>query len=150
MDNIFGDDDLYTSLVPKQEHMEETSKLGKFIQYISMLEGYKTKAKNLHWAAPAMNIHERLDEFLEIMSDYQDSIAEECQGIYGQFGPNDIKGISIEDTDGSMMLHSLLPKVENFYESLPSDKVNAGLRSETETFIHNINKYKYLFRLCKG
>ena len=35
-----------------------------------------------------------------------------------------------------------------FYEAIPEGVNYAGIRSECETFIHNILKYKYLFELC--
>ena len=35
-----------------------------------------------------------------------------------------------------------------FYENIPEGTLYAGIRSECETFIHNILKYKYLFELC--
>lgn len=54
-----------------------------FINFLNRLEGWKTKCKNLHWAAPKKNIHVYLDEFLEILSKYQDSLAEEYQGLLG-------------------------------------------------------------------
>lgn len=41
-----------------------------FINFLNRLEGWKTKCKNLHWAAPKKNIHVYLDEFLEILSEY--------------------------------------------------------------------------------
>ena len=34
-----------------------------------------------------------------------------------------------------------------FYENIPEGTLYAGIRSECETFIHNILKYKYLFEL---
>ena len=37
---------------------------------------------------------------------------------------------------------------ETFYNNIPSDACYVGIKSETETFIHNIFKYKYLFELC--
>ena len=47
-----------------------------FISFLNKLEGWKTKCKNLHWAAPKKNIHVYLDEFLDILGDYQDGLAE--------------------------------------------------------------------------
>ena len=64
-----------------------------FINFLNQLEGWKTKCKNLHWAAPKKNIHVYLDEFLAVLSDYQDSLAEEYQGLLGHMQPNAIKGI---------------------------------------------------------
>lgn len=40
-----------------------------------------------------MNAHKLLDEFLEVLSDYQDTVAEGIMGVTGShLGPNDIKG----------------------------------------------------------
>ena len=36
---------------------------------------------------------------------------------------------------------------ETFYNNIPSDTCYVGIKSETETFIHNIFKYKYLFEI---
>lgn len=63
-----------------------------FINFLNQLEGWKTKCKNLHWAAPKKNIHVYLDEFLDILSDYQDGLAEGYMGILGKMQPNAIKG----------------------------------------------------------
>jgi len=79
-----------------------------FIDLINTLEGYKTRIKNMHWAAEAMNIHLRLDEMLDIVADYEDSIAEESMGIFQKMGPLDISGTKCNDSDPAKMLNSLL------------------------------------------
>ena len=118
-----------------------------FINFLNQLEGWKTKCKNLHWAAPKKNIHVYLDEFLDIMSDYQDSIAEDYQGILGHMQPNVIKGIPCESLNGIDFIKEVSIKTKEFYNKIPSDIDYVGIKSETETFIHNIKKYKYLFEL---
>ena len=37
---------------------------------------------------------------------------------------------------------------KEFYNKIPQEVDYVGIKSETETFIHNIFKYKYLFELC--
>ena len=57
----------YGLLTPIEDNeVNETSFYGAefFINFINKLEGYKTKCKNLHWAAPKKNIHVYLDDFL--------------------------------------------------------------------------------------
>lgn len=139
-----------TLLSPLMETTNRVSGLRPFIDYINSLEGYKTKIKNLHWAASGLNIHKELDEFLEILSNYQDSIAEECQGIYGQFNPNDIRGIQCDCIEPIETLQMVKQKTFSFYNSLQDIIEMKGIMSETETFIHEINKHIYLFRLCRG
>ena len=77
------EDSLFT---PMEEERENNSPTGSqfFINFLNQLEGWKTKCKNLHWAAPKKNIHVYLDEFLNILSDYQDGLAEGYMGILGK------------------------------------------------------------------
>lgn len=119
-----------------------------FINFLNRLEGWKTKCKNLHWAAPKKNIHVYLDEFLEILSDYQDSLAEEYQGLLGHMQPNTIKGTPSDTLNAIDFIMEVKMSTCKFYEAIPEGVNYAGIRSECETFIHNILKYKYLFELC--
>lgn len=118
-----------------------------FLNFLCVLEGAKTKCKNLHWAAKANDIHIRLDEFSSILSDYQDGLAEEAMGIEGTVDLNFLVGKFEPVSDAIDFIDSLMEKTEMFYSKIPEDYV--GIKGETESFIHNINKYKYLFKLCK-
>mgnify|MGYP000130246980 FL=1 len=119
----------------------------KFIEFINKLEGWKTKCKNLHWASFKKNIHVYLDEFLSILQDYQDGLAEEEMGIYGRMLPNIIAGSPSSAITPKEFIYEVRKETLAFYDSLPKDSLHAGIRSECETFIHNINKYIYLFSL---
>lgn len=119
-----------------------------FLTFINRLEGWKTKCKNLHWAAPKKNIHVYLDEFLTILSDYQDSLAEEYQGLLGHMQPNAVKGTPSEVLNALDMILEIKIETLKFYETIPAGVEYSGIRSECETFIHNVLKYKYLFELC--
>ena len=138
-------DNLFTPM--EQERNIEISGSQVFINFLNQLEGWKTKCKNLHWAAPKKNIHVYLDEFLDVLSDYQDGLAEEYQGILGKMQPNAIKGIPSDTLNASDFINEVKCKTLEFYKKLPQDVEYKGIVSECETFIHNINKYKYLFSL---
>lgn len=138
-------DNLFTPM--EQERNIEISGSQVFINFLNQLEGWKTKCKNLHWAAPKKNIHVYLDEFLGVLSDYQDGLAEEYQGILGKMQPNAIKGIPSDTLNASDFINEVKYKTLEFYKKLPQDVEYKGIVSECETFIHNINKYKYLFGL---
>lgn len=143
---MFGEDNLFTPM--ESSRSTEVSGSQLFINFLNQLEGWKTKCKNLHWAAPKKNIHVYLDEFLDILSDYQDSLAEEYQGILGHMQPNVIKGIPSDMLNALDFIKEVRNGTIDFYEKIPKDTIYAGIRSECETFIHNILKYKYLFELC--
>ena len=118
-----------------------------FIGFLNRLEGWKTKCKNLHWSAPKKNIHVYLDEFLDILSDYQDGLAEGYMGILGKMQPNVIKGISSSTLNANDFIEEVKVGTLSFYDKIPKESVYKGITSECETFIQNINKYKYLFSL---
>ena len=145
MDSVFIDSSVLDDMF-KTSPEENPSQF--FINFINLLEGWKTKCKNLHWAAPKKNIHVYLDEFLEILSDYQDSLAEEYQGILGHMQPNAVKGTSSDVLNAMDFINEVKIGTAKFYENIPEGTIYAGIRSECETFIHNILKYKYLFELC--
>ncbi len=119
-----------------------------FIDFLNRLEGWKTKCKNLHWAAYRKNIHEYLDDFLDILSNYQDGLAEGYMGILGKMKPNVIKGVSCNSINPIDFIEEVKDGTLEFYSSIPQDTEYKGITSECETFIQNINKYRYLFSIC--
>ena len=119
-----------------------------FISFINKIEGWKTKCKNLHWAAPKKNIHVYLDEFLDILSDYQDGLAEGYMGILGRMQPNVVKGIASDSLNAIDFINEVRTATLAFYDKIPQETIYKGITSECETFIQSINKYKYLFELC--
>lgn len=133
-------------IVEEKEIQDE--KITIFIDFLNRIEGWKTKCKNLHWAAPKKNIHVYLDEFLSILNDYQDALAEGYMGILGQMQPNAIKGIESNSINAYDFILEVKNETINFYERLPKDTIYKGVTSDCETFIQNINKYDYLFHLC--
>lgn len=141
------EDSLFT---PMEEEREDNSLTGNqfFISFLNQLEGWKTKCKNLHWAAPKKNIHVYLDEFLDILSDYQDRLAEGYMGILGKMQPNVIKGTTSDALNAMDLIEEVKAGTLSFYDKIPQETIYKGITSECETFIQNINKYKYLFGLC--
>lgn len=142
--------EILLDMAPEVNRGPENGSLEFFISFISKVEGWKTRCKNLHWAAKRKNIHVYLDDFLKVLSDYQDSIAEDCMGILGKMSPVCIAGVSPMSADPYGFIDEVRQGVLKFYDSVPKDSVYAGIRSETENFIHEVNKYRYLFSLCRS
>ena len=143
---MFEEDSLFTPM--ESSRSTEVSGSQFFINFLNQLEGWKTKCKNLHWAAPKKNIHVYLDEFLNILSDYQDGLAEEYQGLLGHMQPNVIKGTPCNCLNAIDFINEVKNNTYKYYGNIPEGTSYAGIKSECETFIHNILKYKYLFELC--
>lgn len=129
----------------------QVSGLKPFLDFICKLEGWKTKCKNLHWAAPKKNVHVYLDEFLEVISDYQDTVAEGIMGALSvHLGPSDVKGDPGNAQNAQQFVDEVKAGTLSFYKQIPENPLYAGLKSECETFIQNVNKFDYLFSLCDG
>ena len=143
---MFEGDNLFTPM--ESSRSTEVSGSQLFINFLNQLEGWKTKCKNLHWAAPKKNIHVYLDEFLGILSDYQDGLAEEYQGLLGHMQPNVIKGTPCDCLNAIDFINEVKSNTYKYYDNIPEGTSYVGIKSECETFIHNILKYKYLFELC--
>ena len=141
-------------LVPRTPAFQnggQVSGLKPFLDFICKLEGWKTKCKNLHWAAPKKNVHVYLDEFLEVISDYQDTVAEGIMGVLSvHLGPSDVKGDPGNAQNAQQFVDEVKAGTLNFYKQIPENPLYAGLKSECETFIQNVNKFDYLFSLCDG
>ena len=119
-----------------------------YINFLCQIEGWKTKCKNLHWAAQNDSIHRRLDDLADILSSYQDALAEDYMGINGRVRPDILTGISSNAIEPNTFISEIIENTLSFYSQIDSSVVYAGIKSETETFIHNLNKIKYLFSLC--
>ena len=144
---MYNDDMLLTPLGDLKQEDSNIAPSELFTNFLSRLEGWKTKCKNLHWAAPKRNIHVYLDEFLNILSEYQDSLAEGYMGILGKIQPNAIRGISSDTLNAMDFIDEVKSSTILFYDKIPHETIYKGITSECETFIQNIMKYKYLFSL---
>ena len=119
-----------------------------YINFLCQIEGWKTKCKNLHWAAQNDSIHRRLDDLADVLSSYQDALAEDYMGINGRVRPDILTGISSNAIEPNTFISEIIENTLSFYSQIDSNVIYAGIKSETETFIHNLNKIKYLFSLC--
>ena len=62
--------------------------------------------------------------------------------------PNDIKGTPSDTLNAIDFINEVRGATVVFYDKIPQETVYKGITSECETFIQNINNYKYLFELC--
>lgn len=119
-----------------------------FLSYLSILNGFLCRGKNLHWAAKGKDIHEYLDDLHEIIGKFQDAIAEGYMGILGQMEPLDVQYVECSIEDPMKYIESLLSETLTFYKRIPEGSEFKGISGETESFIQDVQKYKYLFSLC--
>lgn len=117
---------------------ENTSKL------VCKLEGYKTRIKELHWDAATMSSHELCDDITKTISDFEDALAEEMQTISGQtIKPGDVVSELPKAMTLKEFIAEFLKDIYSYYSTL-SDVKYAGVKSEVESLIHDMNVYDYL------
>jgi len=142
-------DSLFSPIEEFSMPVTDTTSVGPIPNFICTIEGWKTKIKNLHWSASNMNVHKLLDEIADFVSDFQDSLAEDYMGINGKFDSTFLKGNPCNCGNTLELLKDMCHQTNSFYSKIPQDNRYKGITSETETFIHNINKYLYLITLCE-
>lgn len=140
------EDFLDSSLLPKGKVSGVKS---QFVSFICLLESYKTKFKNLHWAATNDNLHLRVDGFLDELDGFQDELSETGQGILGfQFGPNDIKTNALTQSNPLEAITALKTEVLKLHAALNSNPEYVGMINSIEGFMTIIGKYIYLFKIA--
>ena len=118
-----------------------------YIEFLCKLEGWKTRCKNLHWSAPKKNVHEDLDKFMDALNSFEDSIVEDYQGTNGKFQPNAVKGTQCDCLNAIDLIKEVIIKTKEFYNTITDDIDYIGIKSETESFIHKLKVFAYLFSL---
>lgn len=133
------------------------SNLFRFIlTYVNTLEGIKTQIKNVHWASLKLpnrdkrGAHLYLDDLIDIVSDYQDKMAECATGITGiSIEFNSIHGTPFSAASTKELMQYITNKTKDFYDNIPNTTICSGIKSETEVFILNLNTFNYRFKLTE-
>lgn len=151
-DNLF--EDFKDEIVKKEDKDEDLFRF--FHSFVNILEGIKTQTKNVHWASLKLpnrdkrGAHLYLDDFLEVVADFQDKVAECAMGITGvSFDFNSVHGTPFNATSTAEFIKYVQDKATEFYNGIPETAICAGIKSETEVYILNINQYVYRFKLTE-
>lgn len=118
--------------------------------FLCVLEGIKTRLKNMHWNTNKLSIHTQIDEVLIDINNAQDAIAEEIQGIFGKYDDFFLKSIIIEVEDYSDMLGFIKDRFISYGNSLPDSIIYASIRGTCEDIIGKLNVYEYLTSIILG
>jgi len=137
----------YENPVNRQPEQEAPAK--DILDLINPLEGVKTRIKNLHWINK-INMHRLYDELADLVSKYEDSMAEDWQGINGLLELDDVQAVECNAADYPELFEEIEAIVVDFYQNC-LDGVDIrynGMKSESDTFIHDLHVQKYLFDLA--
>lgn len=121
------------------------------VTFIGKLIGFLNYYKFAHWCAQSMDEHKTIDDFYKILSDYIDLIGEILQGINEQFKMEDLTVIPVSNNKANIkeILNELKQLIQNFCDEYSDDTEYIGALDASSTFLAEISKYFYLFRLLK-
>lgn len=125
--------------------MSDIKKIG--IEFLSSLEGYHQKIKEIHWSAQCKSEHLLTDEIDGDILDYEDKVAENIMGIANfRIGIGDLKTLLPSSNNLKDVLKEMDSDVEKFKEDIEKlEKYNcSGLLNILDDFSESINKWKYL------
>ena len=115
------------------------------LSFICDIEGWKTAIKQLHWDANSLPQHQLCDDIAELISEYQDKVAEVEQSISGRLPLNNLKGTPYKVTSLKKFVEDVISGTNSFYTKLKNegDKY-IGMRSDTEAFLSDMQRQLYL------
>lgn len=118
------------------------------LEFFSHIEGFIMAAKTLHWNADTMAEHKLIEDVYTSLEKLEDSIAEDMMGFLGiRITQGELTATPVEVQSIAEYLMALQAVVDDFYNMVNDDKNCIGIVSELESFIHELNKYKYLNNL---
>lgn len=120
---------------------------GLIVTYINKLEGYRVRTRECHWAAFNMSLHKLTDDVMKELEEYEDEIAEDAQGLYGQFEIGVLNPILPEAVDFDSMLVELRKDTAHLLKSLGEIKFT-GIVNILEEMVHKLNQWIYLTRIA--
>jgi hypothetical protein len=129
----------------------DSEELAENVVYVCKIMAFCDKLRVLHWAATNMSYHNALDDFIEVVEDYKDGIAENLQGLMNcQFCPEDFTQINLPvDNNPLGVANELKVCLNNFMDRHAEDVAYEGCRNLTSQMLEDVYKYIYIFRLCK-
>lgn len=111
------------------------------------LHGYHTRLKELHYSAPSYSIHKIIDEFDQDLQEFDDTIMEDAQSIFGVIQPGDIQPILPEEMDIENLLRGIRGMLAEMKDNL-QEKLYTGIINSVDEFWHKINKTLYLVKIA--
>lgn len=124
--------------------------ISEILNFENRIQGYKTRVKELHFAAKKRSLHVIMDDFNKWLEDFEDNVMEDAQAIHGQYRPGELSPVlpkGMTEDDLLREIRADLLNMKDFFEKQP---MYTGCLNELEDFFHLVNKTIYLVRLSNG
>lgn len=134
---------LYTAVSDKLGTVEAYD---LFIRLLGKMEGFKTRLKELHWDVNRLGTHKLIDDILNKLSEFQDSIAEDFQGEFGDIPVGTIRPTLPESTSLEPLLKEMRYELLVVPKAGVSGTMYTGMLNVIDDFYHKLNVFIYLSR----
>ena len=124
--------------------------IDKIKDFEGRIQGYKTRVKELHFAAKKRSLHVIMDDFSKWLGDFEDELMEDAQAIHGQYTPGEIHPVLPKGLTEEELLREIRVDLINMKEFFEGQPMYTGCLNELEDFFHLVNKTIYLVRLSNG
>lgn len=114
----------------------------------SRLHGYHTRLKELHYSAPSYSIHKIIDEFDGELQEFDDTIMEDAQSIFGFIEPGMINPVLPEEIEIESLLRGIRAMLAEMKDNL-QEKLYTGIINTIDDFWATVNKTIYLVKIAK-
>lgn len=133
----------------KEDELEKSERKDKsiFNTYLNLLEGAKTRLKNIHWGEEDNSKHVYLDDLSENVSEFEDKIAEAGQAGFGRFKDGEIQGDEVEESDPIAICQMIFDKTVEFRKELAGRDEYNGEVSWIDDFLATLKQSKYRLQL---
>lgn len=122
----------------------------EILEFENRIQGYKTRVKELHFAAKKRSLHVIMDDFSKWLGDFEDSVMEDAQAIHGQYKVGELNPVLPKGMTEDDILREIRADLVNMKEFFESQPMYTGCLNELEDFFHLVNKAIYLVRLSNG
>lgn len=119
--------------------------------YLTKIIAFATKFKtSCTWAEGNQQYKSEIQNFQWTIEQYRQDISEIIQSIIGPIKGSDITKIELPISDNPLeVINELKQCVQNWFMLHKDDIEYEGARSLTSNFLSQIQKYVFIFRLCK-
>ena len=139
------------STIDDTKVMETTPEKCDDIIYLTKIIAFATKFKTTcNWCGANHQYRTEIQDFQWKIDQYKEDISKIIQSIIGTIKGSDITKIELPISDNPLeVINELKQCVQNWFILHRDDIEYEGARSLTSNFLSQIQKYVYIFRLCK-
>lgn len=139
------------STIDDTKVMENKPEVCDDVIYLTKIIAFATKFKtSCNWAEGNQQYKSEIQNFQWTIEQYRQDISEIIQSIIGTIKGSDITKIELPISDNPLeVINELKQCVQNWFMLHKDDIEYEGARSLTSNFLSQIQKYVYIFRLCK-